>query len=121
MSGTVHQSHRRRFAIAIQAVTIGIIVAALGVLLYGGRRSGRYSTYNFERIQDGATLGEVEALLGGPGADLSAELPPGTLNTPVDRPHRFFEWKEPGGDGCIVIALDPDGRVCRKRLIRPGL
>jgi hypothetical protein len=121
MSGTVSQSRRRQIAPAIQAIAIAMIAAALCVLIYGDRRAGRYSTFNFDRIQDGATLGEVEALLGGTGADLAAELPTGSLNTPVDQPHRFFEWKEPGGDGCIVIALDPEGRVCRKRIIRPSL
>src|SRR5262245_24249697 len=119
MSGRAPQSRRRRLAVIVQAVTAVIIAAALCFLLYGDRREGRYSTYNYDKIHDGATLSEVEALLGGPGDDLSRELPPGTLSTPADQPHRFFEWKEPGGDGCIVIALDPDGRVCRKRMIRP--
>jgi hypothetical protein len=110
----------RRLAVAVQTVALVMIAVAVGFLLYGDRRAGRYSTHNYDRIKDGATLAEVEALLGGPGTDLSEELPQGALGAPVDRPHRFIEWKEPGGPGCIVIALDADGKVCRKRMVRPS-
>jgi hypothetical protein len=119
MSEHVTQN-RHRIPVIVQAVAIVMIAAALCFLLFGDRRAGRYSTYNYDQIQDGATLADIEAILGGPGTDMTQELPQGALDAPVDRPHRFFEWKEPGGPGCIVIALDSDGRVCRKRMIRPS-
>src|SRR4029453_13568763 len=97
MNGSTPQGLPRRLAVLVPSLAAVIIVAALCYLLYGDRRQGRYSTYNYNKIRAGAPLSEVEALLGGPGEDLSRELPPGTLNTPAQIPHRFFEWKEPGG------------------------
>jgi hypothetical protein len=112
---------RRRTRIAIYFVVATAVAGAIWWLVYGDIRPGRYSRWNYEKIRDGMTLREVEALLGGPGEDASRyawySYKPNTLSESGDK---YRGWRPPSGSGGIVVGFDREGRVCGKSMFEPS-
>ena len=83
------------------------VVLALGLAGWYALRPHPINRANFERIQEGMTCADVEAILGGP---------PGDYTTPFDLPlarsfgmQRVTAWF--GDEGCVGIKFDDEGRV----------
>jgi len=96
-------------------VAIGL-VCGLWWLVFG---EGRYSRQNYEKIRDGATLSEVERLLGRPGEEVSEGQLPHSPTTRPGQAGRYVVWRS--HNGYIAIALEKDGRVCGKIMFEPSL
>jgi hypothetical protein len=109
-------------AAAFGLVALAVLVFALDAYL---NRPGRFCHRNYERIQVGMALAEVEALLGGPGREIAqVDLPqsrdfspplPQEWSKPVLIGDQFFRWLTPekynGGE--IIVGVK-DGRVSDK-------
>jgi hypothetical protein len=111
---------RRRITVAAHVVLAACMASGLWLLVFGYTPEGMDSRWNYQRIQEGATLREVEALLGRPGEDIANELVPVSWVT-TDGSRRYAKRRAPDGVGHIIIALDKDGRVCGKDMFEPSL
>ena len=120
MNGHSPQSKRRlkaaSFIVAAAAIAGGVSWLALSD---GGE--GRYSRSNYEKIRDGMTIGEVQALLGAPGKDASQDAWRTYKRTTLsESPETFVGWRAPSGTGYIVVGFDRDGHVCGKSMFEPN-
>jgi hypothetical protein len=77
---------------------------------------GHVSYCNYERIQVGMALGDVEAILGSPGTEID-EVPT-TPEKPVVSGDRFFRWESNHTE--IIVGIRDD-RVCDKWYWEPSL
>jgi hypothetical protein len=68
---------------------------------------------NFERIEHGMTLEEVEKILGGEGPD-SPVLGPLDMNMKTSGPVTELHWVHPDRTTLVAVDFDGDNRVVRK-------
>ena len=112
----------------IGGVLVSATVAALTIAATWCR-SGRFSHCNFERIETGMKLDDVETLLGASGREITADQLPGIVDwsVPVDSPKRikgaiagekFYRWED--GARYILISLTA-GVVHEKWYWEPSL
>ena len=131
---TDQPSPRRRFQFRLRTL---LIVVTLFCLAVGGclslvawlDRIGMSSYANYERIQPGMTLSEVEKLLGGPGTEkLQNQLPqvvdwtvplgsPNRLKTVVSG-DQYFRWKNDDEEAIVSLRR---GVVSEKWYYKPSL
>ncbi len=96
-----------------------LLTAVVGALAISVRlfRPGQFSRFNFERIDAGMKLSDVELLLGAAGVEIRADQLPGIVDwsVPVDSPKRikvaiagekFYRWED--GARHILISLKAD-------------
>ena len=83
-------------------------------------KSSPISKYNYEAVEIGMTLMQVEAILG-PGQQIPAKnLPTTTGMTPVVHGEQYFEWQDKDADREIIVAFSR-GKVCDKWYWEPSL
>jgi hypothetical protein len=63
----------------------------------------------FDRIEKGMTLDEVQAIIGAPGKEKDGRILEGMPGFPAGGGHRVFEWSNADG-GWMQVAMQ-DGRV----------
>jgi hypothetical protein len=113
---------RKRALAALIAVGLG--VAGVAFWVWPDQTDGGISRGGFERIQDGMTQAEVEAILGGPPGDYSAAYVVYGGAMFVIAPHghgpacREELWKEDGV--AVVVYFGPDGTVADKMFACPA-
>src|SRR4051794_8889707 len=93
----------------------GVALAVVCLLFVGPLtefKPDRVSWRNYERINQGMTLAEVEALVGGPGQEIHS-VPTYPGYKPVVTGDRFFRWEGDVNSRRVIVGLR-DGRVCDK-------
>lgn len=116
----------------MQIAVFGLLVlVGLGFALDAYvNRPGRLCYRNYERIQVGMSLVEVEALLGGTGEEIRRETLPGSPDynepvlskrvKPVVTGDKFFRWYESPIGKKVIVGLKDD-KVCDKWYWEPSL
>jgi hypothetical protein len=109
----------RRLWIRLMAVGAGL--AVLPILWYALSLRPGVTQANYERIQEGRTLQEVESLLGGPPGNYSRipDKEAGLWTIDPSRPdlnRQFFIGREVwiGNELAVAVWFDDQGRVARK-------
>jgi hypothetical protein len=127
----------------------GLVLVGLGLFALLYCPPGRFSYCNYQRVQLGMTLPDVEALLG-PGTEIGRDRlpvvvrpapgvvvppdPPGgpyrtvrdypVVEVPVVDGDRFFRWEADAPwlqSGAYIIVAFRDGKVCDKTYWEPSL
>jgi hypothetical protein len=104
----------RRLLLGAGAV---VLLALAGLLAWVACPRAGVTRANYERIREGMTRRQVEALLGGPADDLAErgqDLP--LLLGPDEDALIGDLWA--GEEATIIVAFGSDGRVARKQLVR---
>jgi hypothetical protein len=96
---------RRRLLIALGFVALLLVAGAVWMLWPGS--SSRITRQNGAMLQQGMTLAEAEAILGGPARDVSTGLLDPDLKMAPGDPQR--EWRS--DEVIIHVTIDRDGRV----------
>ena len=104
----------RKRAIIVTIVCIAICLVGIAILAFVDFKSGpRLATENFEKIEKGMTLAEVEALLGGPpgnfGRNDGGSRGPTGDGFKRPRDARQLRWHD--DDNCFDIYFDARDRV----------
>jgi hypothetical protein len=101
----------RRHWLYLLLAAIMAVVAAGGWVYWLEVRPG-ITRQNAARIQDGMTIAEVEALLGGPAGDYQTPgRPHTTYMYHYAHPVGSVEKKWIGDEGLAIVAFDSEGRV----------
>jgi hypothetical protein len=90
-----------------------VFAAAVMVAVAWFTRVGTVSYANYERIQPGMSLAEVDRLVGAPGTEIPETELPGVVDwsVPVDHPkrvkavvsgERYFRWEDGSGPEIII-------------------
>jgi hypothetical protein len=110
---------RRDSAFWVNAtIAVAVVTVVASAVFFWACPKGAYSRCNFARVQPGATLAEVEALLG-PGQRIVPAVIPGTPTGPAVVGQWYYRWRQPGGPNWIVVAFDWDYRACDKQMFGP--
>jgi hypothetical protein len=84
--------------VALLVVAVGVLLGVpLGLFLWPRPPSARINAEAYERIEDGMTAAEVEAVIG---------LPPGDYRSDPAGPRHFAEWIP--GSGVQVLEWEAD-------------
>jgi hypothetical protein len=110
----------RRRILACIAVLTCLGLAVLTFLFMGEGRpwidqGERIDEATFDRIEDGITQKEVEALLGQPPGDYKTQRIVEDFEYDLGWPRSHLEWR--GNYGTIRVWFDKRERVCRKEFV----
>jgi hypothetical protein len=75
---------------------VALLLAIVVVPFRWATRVGAFTDFNFDRIQPGMTLLEVEHLFGGPGVEIDVQMVPrlGSAAVPFVQGEMIFIWKK---------------------------
>jgi outer membrane protein assembly factor BamE (lipoprotein component of BamABCDE complex) len=107
--------------IVLAGILAACVCLTLAVLALLPPRPG-VTEANVERIEDGMTREEVEALLGGPGVSLGSYLahwypPSPKALAPAKKYHAGVLWQHPRSNASVIVIFDERERVVRKQWI----